>query len=126
MQTGSRKLGQTVTIIVNGAPYGTEGPYNAFRLAAALASAAHGAQVRVFLMADGVFAAKRGQTVPEGYYNTEKMLTDLIAKGVAVRLCGTCCKARGLAQEDVIEGAAIGAMMELAKWVVESDKVIAF
>jgi len=117
---------QTVTIIVNGAPYGTEGPYNAFRLAAALASAAHGAKVRIFLMGDGVFAAKRGQTVPEGHYNTEKMLADLIAKGVAVRLCGTCCKARGITGEEITDGAAIGTMMELAKWVVESDKVLTF
>ena len=117
---------QTVTIIVNAAPYGTEGPYNAFRLAAALTSASHGARLRIFLMADGVFAAKRGQTVPEGYYNAEKMLADLIAKGVTVRLCGTCCKARGITSEDVTEGAAIGTMIELAKWVMESEKVIAF
>jgi len=117
---------QKVTLIVNGAPYVTEGPYNALRLAAALVSAAHGAEVRVFLIADGVFAAKRGQTVPEGCYNTEKMLADLIAKGVAVRLCGTCCKARGITPDDVTEGAVIGTMMELAKWVIESEKVIAF
>jgi uncharacterized protein involved in oxidation of intracellular sulfur len=117
---------QTITLIVNGAPYGTEGPYNASRLAAALTSAAHGAQVRIFLMADGVFAAKSGQAVPEGYYNAENMLADLIAKGVTVRLCGTCCKARGITPEDVTEGAAIGTMMELAKWVIESEKVIAF
>ena len=117
---------QTITIIINGAPYGSEGPYNAFRLAAALVSPALGAQVRVFLMADGVFAAKRGQTVPEGFYNAEKMLADLIAQGVQARLCGTCCKARGIASADVTEGAAIGTMMELAKWVTESDKVISF
>jgi len=117
---------QTITIMVNGAPYGTEGPYNAFRLATALASAAREAQVKIFLMSDGAFAAKRGQTVPEGYHDAEKMITDLIAKGVTVRLCGTCCKARGITAEDVTEGAAIGTMIELAKWVMESDKVIAF
>ena len=126
MQTDRGESGQTITIIVNGAPYGTEGPYNACRLAAALTSAAHGALVKVFLMSDGVFAAKRGQSVPEGYYNAEKMLADLIAKGVAVRLCGTCCKARGMTSEDVTEGATIGTMIELAKWVTESDKVISF
>ena len=126
MQTDRGKSGQTITIIVNGAPYGTEGPYNAFRLAAALTTSALGAEVKVFLMADSVFAAKRGQTVPEGYYNAEKMLAELIAKGVTVRLCGTCCKARGITSEDVTEGAAIGTMIELAKWVTESDKVISF
>ncbi len=117
---------QTITIIVNGPPYGGESPYNAFRLAAALVSPASGAQLRIFLMSDGVFAAKRGQSVPEGYYNSGKMLTDLIAKGATVQLCGTCCKARGITAEDVTEGAMIGTMMELAKWVTECDKVISF
>jgi uncharacterized protein involved in oxidation of intracellular sulfur len=117
---------QTITLIVNSAPYGTEGPYNAFRLAAALISAASQAEVRIFLMADGTFAAKRGQAVPEGYYNAETMLAGLIGKGVSVRLCGTCCRARGLAPEEVTEGAAISGMLELAKWVIESDKVVSF
>ena len=117
---------QTITLIVTGAPYGSEDPYNAFRLAGALVSAAHGAQVRIFLMGDGVFAAKRGQTVPEGYYNAGTMLAELIGKGVQVRLCGTCCKPRGIAAEEVIGGAAIGSMLELAGWVIESDKVLTF
>ena len=126
MRESDGEQNQTVTVVVNGAPYGTEGPYNALRLVAALTSAACSAQVRIFLMADGVLTAKRGQIPPEGYYNTGKMLADLIEKGVTVRLCGTCCKARGLSQEDLAEGARITGVLELAKWVVESSKVVTF
>lgn len=115
---------RSITLIVNGAPYGTEGPYNAFRLASALVAKA--ATVSIFLMADAVLAAKKGQKVPKGYYNLEQMLSDLTAKDIRVRLCGTCAKARALAPEDVLEGAAIGSMMELAQWVLESDEVISF
>ncbi len=126
MQDANGTQTQIVTMVVNGAPYGTEGPYNALRLAAALKSAACSAEVRIFLMADGVLAAKQGQTPPEGYYNAGQMLADLIEKGVTVRLCGTCCKARGLSQEDLAEGARITGVLELAKWVVESSKVVTF
>lgn len=115
---------QPITIIVNSPPYGSEGPYNAFRLAAALCALGTGA--RLFLMADGVLSAKKGQKVPSGYYNTEKMLTELIEKGAEIRLCGTCCHARGITQEEVVPGAEIGGMVDLARWVQGSDKVISF
>ena len=117
---------QTITIIVNSTPYGTQGPYNALRLATALASEPHNARVGVFLLGDGVFAAKRGQSPPEGQIHIEKMLADAIAAGASVRLCTTCCKERGVTAEDVTDGAMIGTMEELAQWVADSDKVVSF
>lgn len=115
---------QTVTLIISNAPYGSEGPYNAFRLAAALCALE--TKVRMFLIGDAVLAGKKGQKVPAGYYNTEKMLTDLTEKETEVRLCGTCCNARGITQEEVVQGAEIGGMVDLARWIQESDKVISF
>src|SRR3990167_7403677 len=68
-----RKLVMTSTVfIVNDAPYGSERPYNALRLAGALA-AREGQQVRVFLLADAVACARAGQKIPEGYYNVALM-----------------------------------------------------
>ena len=49
----------SVLLVVNSAPYGSEGPYNAFRLADALAL--RGEHVEVFLMGDAVAAATAGQ-----------------------------------------------------------------
>ncbi len=66
--------------VINNAPYGDERPYNALRLATNLAKR-EGTQVKVFLTADGVFCARKGQTTPDGFYNIERMLKYLTAKG---------------------------------------------
>lgn len=115
-----------ITIIINDAPYGVERPWNALRLALTLNSAAIKSKVNVFLLGDAVFLVKKGQSPPQGYYNLEKLLTDLIRQGGNIQACGTCLKARGLSQEDLVEGVEIGAMMELAKWVTESRGVLSF
>ena len=117
---------QKITIIVNGTPYGTEGPYNALRLAGALLSGQERAEVNLFLMADAVFSAKRGQDPPKGYYDVEQMLSDVIEKGASARLCGTCSKARGIGEEEIVNGSSISSMIELSRLVTESDKVICF
>ena len=111
-------------IILNDAPYGNERAYNALRLAAALA-ARDGQQVRLFLMADAVACAKSGQKLPEGYYNLQLMLGKVIRKG-EVGLCGTCMDARGLRDDEVIEGARRSTLAQLAEWTAESDKVLVF
>jgi len=117
---------ETLTIIVNGAPYGDERVWNALRLALTSISAAISVNVNVFLLGDAVNAAKKGQKTPEGYYNLEKMLRDLIGRGAKVAACGTCTRARGLAKEDLLEGVEVGTMSGLAHWVKESQKVLSF
>jgi len=82
--------------------------------------------VNVFLLGDAVSAAKKGQNTPQGYYNLEKTLKDLISQKVKVATCGTCIRARGLNQQDLIEGVEIGTMMMLAHWIKESQKVLSF
>jgi uncharacterized protein involved in oxidation of intracellular sulfur len=110
--------------ILNDAPYGNERAYNGLRLAGALA--AKGDQtVRLFLMADAVGCAKSGQKVPEGYYSVQIMLGKVARKG-EVGLCGTCMDARGLRDEELIDGARRGTLAQLADWTAESDKVLVF
>jgi uncharacterized protein involved in oxidation of intracellular sulfur len=110
--------------IVNDAPYGNERAYNALRLAGALA-AREGQAVRLFLMADAVACAKRGQKVPEGYYNVQIMLGKVARQG-AVSLCGTCMDARGLREDELVEGATRGTLAQLADWTAEAGKVLVF
>ena len=114
----------TTLFILNEAPYGDERAYNALRLAAAIASK-EGQQVRLFLMADAVACAKSGQKVPEGYYNLQLMLGKVLRK-VEVALCGTCMDARGLGDDDMVEGARRSTLAQLADWTVEADKVLVF
>jgi len=110
--------------IVNDAPYGNERAYNAVRLAGAIA-AREGQAVRLFLMGDAVACAKSGQNVPEGYYNVQIMLGKVLRKG-EVGLCGTCMDARGLHDDELVEGARRGTLAQLADWTVEADKVLVF
>lgn len=110
--------------IINDAPYGSERPYNALRLAGAL-SAHDGQLVRVFLLADAVACARAGQKVPEGYYNLELMLGKLLHRG-EVALCGTCMDARGMTEADLFGSTRRSTLAELAEWTVQADKVLVF
>lgn len=112
-----------ILIIVNDPPYGAERNYNALRLAKALRR--QGAEVTLFLMADAVISAKRGQNVPQGFYNLELMIKS-VARGGEVLLCGTCMDARGLGEDEIVEGTRRSSMDDLAKHTLESDKVLVF
>jgi uncharacterized protein involved in oxidation of intracellular sulfur len=112
--------------ILNDPPYGTERCYNGLRLAHALLKNDPAAEVTVFLMADAVVAARKGQKTPDGYYNMERMLKRVVTAKGQVLLCGTCMEARGMTGEDVMEGARRSSMDELAAATVSADKVLVF
>ena len=59
-----------IVLILNDPPYGSERSYNGLRLA--LAKQDQSNSTTVFLMADAVNCAKKGQKTPEGYYNIER------------------------------------------------------
>jgi uncharacterized protein involved in oxidation of intracellular sulfur len=69
-----------ILIAINDAPYGNERPYNALRLALNLVKRAE-VQVKVFLTADAVYCARKGQSTPDGYYNVERMVKSLAKRG---------------------------------------------
>ena len=110
-------------LILNDPPYGTERSYNGMRLAKALAG--KGAEISVFLMADAVACAKAGQKVPQGFYNLELMVKAVARKG-EVLLCGTCMDARGLGDEELVEGTRRGTLDELADRTLAAGKVLVF
>ncbi len=116
-----------ILIILNDPPYGTERSYNGLRLANALGRHATDVTITIFLMADAVLCAKRGQKTAEGYYNIEHMLARLLAGGHGeVLLCGTCMNARGVEDTEVIGGARRSTMDELAQATLGADKVLVF
>lgn len=57
-------------------------------------------------------------------YGNERVYNAL-RKG-EVALCGTCMDARGLREDEVIEGARRSTLAQLADWTVEADKVLVF
>lgn len=115
----------SILMVIQDPPYGTEKVWNAFRLGKALLIKE--ADLKIFLLADAVNAAKRGQKVPNGFYNLENMLEELIKYGAEVKLCATCCNSRAITPDDLIDGAQIGGTVtDLTNWTLESDKVLSF
>ena len=112
-------------IILNDAPYGTERTYNGLRLALSLAKRPD-VHVTVFLMADAVGAARKGQKTPDAYYNLERMVKRMTVGPHRVLLCGTCMDARGFVESDVVEGTARSTMEELTTVTLAADKIAVF
>jgi uncharacterized protein involved in oxidation of intracellular sulfur len=115
-----------ILLIINDAPYGSEKAYNALRMAMTLQKEHADVQVRIFLMADAVICGLPGQATPHGYYNIERMLKSVLARGGEVYACGSCIEARGLRDARLIEGVTVSTMSHLAQWTVEADKVLTF
>lgn len=114
-----------ILLIVNGPAYGSDETFNALRLGLAL-SKREDAQVRMFLMGDGVTCAVAGQKTPDGYYTLDRMLKSFLRRGGQIACCGTCLDARGLTKEHLIDGAPRSTIEELAAWTVEADDVLTF
>lgn len=112
-------------IVVNDGPYGTERAYNGLRLAVSLAKR-EGDEIKVFLIGDGVSCAKKGQKVPQGYYNIAVALQGFARHRGEIGVCGSCMDARGLAEGDLVEGARRSTLDELTNWMAWADKAMAF
>ncbi len=79
--------------VFNDAPYGNQRSYNGLRLAAALSRKA---EIRVFLLGDGVLCGMAGLNPAHADYNPQEMLRTIAAAGAAIAACGTCMEARGI------------------------------
>lgn len=114
-----------VLMIIHEPPYGSERAYQGLRLADALFKVEDDLDLTVYLTADGVFCAKKGQETPQGYYNVERMLKPILRKGT-VMACRMCCEARGMVKEDLIDGVMVTRLGDLATLTLEADKVLVY
>jgi sulfur relay (sulfurtransferase) complex TusBCD TusD component (DsrE family) len=114
----------SVLLVVTSAAYGSEGPYNAFRLADAFAVREE--HVQMFLMGDAVCAALAGQDPHGAHMSLEQMLVALLEKGVEVECCGTCCSERGISEDRLVEHSRVATIHDLAEATVRCDRVVSF
>ncbi len=112
-------------VILNDPPYGSERSYNGLRLAGALAKRS-GEEVRVFLMGDAAACGKAGQTVPQGFYNVERMLRVVTQADGEVGVCGSCMEARGIRDAELSPSARRSTLEELADWNGWAERVLVF
>lgn len=111
--------------ILNGPAYGSEYSFNGLRLADSLVRLEDN-EVRVFLIGDAVTCAKRGQTVPSGFYNLELMLHPILRHHGQIGVCGSCINARGITDAELVEGCHRSSMDELSTWTLWAEKVLVF
>lgn len=111
--------------ILNDAPYGSERTYNGLRLAGAL-SKTDGNEVRVFLIGDATASSHKGQKVPQGFYNIEVMIGNVVRHGGEIGICGTCMDARGMDDSSITAGTHRSTLAELAEWTAWADKALVF
>ncbi len=115
-----------ILFILNEPPYGSEKIYNALRLALAIVKKQDSETIHIFLFGDSVLGAKRSQKVAQGYYNLETMLKGLATRGVKISACGTCMDARGMKDEELVDGIERGSMDHLSDWTLWAGKVLVF
>ena len=118
---------QTILIIVNAPPYGSERMLSALRLATAIASQeSETVDLRLFMMSDAVTVGLDGQAGAEAGGGLQQMLEELLRCGARIRLCRSCAQARGIVDLPLVPGVMIGTLPELAEWTLAADKVISF
>jgi len=115
-----------ILLLFNRNPYdGTDVTWNGLRLAGQLINI--GIELKIFLMNDSVDLARDITKPPEGYFDLCKMLKEIIAKGVPVKVCGTCKIRCGIHKgQPYFAGAKEAKLAELAEWIKDSDKIVTF
>ena len=109
------------TIVIADGPYTKERPFTMLRFAYTALLEEH--KINIFLVEDGIFVGKKNQD-PSVYDKLEKWMKDIISEGATVVACGVCMKARGMTDDELIEGIRKTTMNRLVDMCVEADKVL--
>ncbi len=108
-----------ISILLTSSPE-HENTYTVGQLSAHFLRAGHG--VQLFLMDDGVYNAAKNPSKNRLFSNMHQ----LMAEGAKIYLCAVTAEARGLAQEDFLEGVELSSQYELSHIVECSDRFLAF
>ena len=109
------------TIAIGDGAYTNERPYTMLRFAYTALLADH--KVNIFLVEDGIFVGKKNQD-PTTYDNIGKWLSDVIEEGANVKCCGVCMKARGMLDDELMEGIEKTTMNGFLDMCEEADKIL--
>ncbi|MBC7114697.1 MAG: hypothetical protein PWR13_222 [Archaeoglobi archaeon] len=112
---------KTLTILLCRGPYASE--YADIGVGIAKKAMEKGYDVRMFLYMDGVWVQHARQS-PKVFPNVGKELEEAIKLGADVRACERCSSARGINEEDIIEGGKITSLYDFVQMLKESDRVL--
>lgn len=109
------------TIIIGEGAYTSERPYTMLRFAYTALLEEH--KVNIFLVEDGIFVGKKNQD-PTTYDNIGKWMTDVITEGANVKACAVCMRARGLSEDELINGIEKISMNGFVEMCEEADNIL--
>jgi tRNA 2-thiouridine synthesizing protein D len=112
---------KTFTIVIGDGAYTRERPFTMLRFAYTALLQEH--KVNVFLVEDGIFVGMKKQN-PAVYDNVGKWMMDVITEGANVKACSVCMKARGLSEEELIDGIEKTTMNGFVEMCEEADNVL--
>ncbi|NOZ58938.1 MAG: sulfur reduction protein DsrE [Euryarchaeota archaeon] len=105
--------------IVVTATHGADDPNRAtLAFLAAKAAREEGMETMLFLMNDAVLLAKRGTAEHiqgVGLAPFSEVLEAVQSLGVEIKVCKPCAEARGISEEELVEGASLAGMYDLVK-----------
>ncbi|MFX1480921.1 MAG: DsrE/DsrF/TusD sulfur relay family protein [Promethearchaeota archaeon] len=112
---------KTFTIIIGDGPYTKERPYTMLRFV--YTALLEGHKANIFLVEDGIFVGKKNQD-PSNYDNIGKWMKDVLSEGANVKACGVCMKARGISEDELLEGIEKTTMNGLVAMCEEADNIL--
>ena len=122
IQEHNEKPSKVLTILLIKGPYVSEAADMSFKTA--LKAKRMGYKVNVFLYLDGVWNSHLLRD--KDFNNAGDWIKRVIRKGIEVKSCERCSKARDIFQENIIEGIQISGSSKLIDFLMESDKVLTF
>lgn len=126
---------KTLTILLLKGPYASQQAEYACKVAEKAIDL--GYNVNMFLYADGVHAAMKGQA-PKVFLNIGEYLTKLAKKGVSIKSCERCSRARGYVEGEfdvekecypsskIVDGIKIYGLYSFIEFLSKSDKILSF
>ena len=109
------------TIAIADAAYTSERPYTMLRFA--YTALLEGHKINIFLVEDGIFVGKKDQD-PASHDNLGKWMSDVIEEGALVKACGVCMKARGLSEDELIDGISKTTMHTFVEMCQKADNIL--
>ncbi|MBI4743390.1 MAG: DsrE family protein, partial [Actinobacteria bacterium] len=92
---------KSLLIIINDPPYfKSEKAWNALRLATTAIHDDPRLKVRIFLLSDAVYLARKNHSPSPDWPNLEEMAGELISRGVNISVCATCVKSRSFEPDE--------------------------
>lgn len=114
-----------LAILVQEGPYNHEASDSAYNVIMAALEKGHEIQ-GVFFYHDGVYNATKLMRPPQDDRHIANRWSELGEKGVDIVVCVAAGLRRGIVEENLIPNARISGLGQLAKMVMESDRLVTF